>query len=203
MLGLAAAGLQFPAALQGLPGIAASPFDLTLPLLALVLGLAAARLAVPPHQIGPQGAARGAHAGRGAAAACVSFNFNTIVTTGGGARLTDDAALGASARHLATQARENAPHDEHRSRGYNDAPPNVLASIGLANHETVLPHTLFGAMVVGLPVVAAETCRPSADHASEKDTARLTALRRRPGRAREAPPHAARRRSDRRHSWPR
>jgi dTDP-4-amino-4,6-dideoxygalactose transaminase len=78
-------------------------------------------------------AAHGAHAGRGAAAACVSFNGNKIVTTGGGgALLTDDAALAASARHLATQARENAPHYEHRSWGYNYALSNVLAGIGLA-----------------------------------------------------------------------
>jgi dTDP-4-amino-4,6-dideoxygalactose transaminase len=78
-------------------------------------------------------AAHGAHAGAGAAAACVSFNGNKIVTTGGGgALLTDDAALAAAARHLATQAREDAPHYEHRTWGYNYALSNVLAGIGLA-----------------------------------------------------------------------
>jgi O-antigen ligase len=57
LLGLAAAGLQFAAALKGLPGIAALPFDLTPPLLALVLGLATARLALHRHSIGPEAAA--------------------------------------------------------------------------------------------------------------------------------------------------
>lgn len=76
--------------------------------------------------------AHGAHAGAGAAAACVSFNGNKIVTTGGGgALLTDNAALAAAARHLATQAREDAPHYEHRTWGYNYALSNVLAGIGL------------------------------------------------------------------------
>jgi pyridoxal phosphate-dependent aminotransferase EpsN len=78
-------------------------------------------------------AAHGAHAGAGAVAACVSFNGNKIVTTGGGgALLTDDTALAVTARHLATQAREDAPHYEHRSWGYNYALSNVLAGIGLA-----------------------------------------------------------------------
>jgi O-antigen ligase len=57
LLGLAAAGLQFAAALKGLPGLAHLPFDLTPPLLALVLGLAAARLLLQPHRIGPEAAA--------------------------------------------------------------------------------------------------------------------------------------------------
>lgn len=57
LLGLAAAGLQFAAALKGLPGLAHVPFDLTPPLLALVLGLAAARLVLHPHRIGAEAAA--------------------------------------------------------------------------------------------------------------------------------------------------
>lgn len=57
LLGLAAAGLQFAAALKGLPGLAHLPFDLTPPLLFLVLGLTAARLALHPHRIGPEPAA--------------------------------------------------------------------------------------------------------------------------------------------------
>jgi O-antigen ligase len=56
LLGLAAAGLQFAAALKGLPGLAHLPFDLTPPLLALVLMLAAARLVAHPHRIGPEAA---------------------------------------------------------------------------------------------------------------------------------------------------
>lgn len=76
--------------------------------------------------------ARGRHAGRGAAIACVSFNGNKIVTTGGGgALLTDDDALASSARRLAAQAREPAPHYEHRTLGYTYTLSNVLAGIGL------------------------------------------------------------------------
>lgn len=72
------------------------------------------------------------HAGQGAAAACVSFNNNKIVTTdGGGALLTDDGRLAEAARHLATQARDPAPHYEHSTWGYNYALSNVLAGIGL------------------------------------------------------------------------
>ncbi|WP_439579448.1 DegT/DnrJ/EryC1/StrS family aminotransferase [Elioraea sp.] len=77
--------------------------------------------------------AHGAHAGTGAAACCVSFNGNKIVTTGGGgALLTDDTALATTARHLATQAREDEAHYEHRTWGYNYALSNVLAGIGVA-----------------------------------------------------------------------
>jgi O-antigen ligase len=54
VLGLAAASLQFAAALKGLPGLAHLPFDLTPPLLALGLGLAAWRLATHPHRIGAE-----------------------------------------------------------------------------------------------------------------------------------------------------
>jgi O-antigen ligase len=56
LLGLAAAGLQFAAALKGLPGLAHLPFDLTPPLLSVVVGLAAVRLAFHPHRIGPEAA---------------------------------------------------------------------------------------------------------------------------------------------------
>jgi len=56
LLGLAAAGLQFAAALKGLPGLAHLPFDLTPPLLVLAAGLAACRLALHPHRIGAEAA---------------------------------------------------------------------------------------------------------------------------------------------------
>lgn len=38
----------------------------------------------------------------------------------------------------------------------------VLFAPGPANHEAALPHKLFEAMALGLPVVVAETCRPAA-----------------------------------------
>ena len=64
---------------------------------------------------------------------CYSFNGNKIITTsGGGMLVTEDAALAAHARKLATQAREPAPHYEHSEIGYNYRLSNVLAGIGRA-----------------------------------------------------------------------
>lgn len=60
-----------------------------------------------------------------------SFNGNKIITTsGGGTLVSDDAALVAHARKLATQARDPAPHYEHSEIGYNYRLSNVLAGIG-------------------------------------------------------------------------
>jgi dTDP-4-amino-4,6-dideoxygalactose transaminase len=60
-----------------------------------------------------------------------SFNGNKIITTsGGGMLVSDDEALIAQARKLATQARDPAPHYEHSAIGYNYRLSNVLAAIG-------------------------------------------------------------------------
>ena len=60
-----------------------------------------------------------------------SFNGNKIITTsGGGMLVSDDAELIAHARKLATQAREPAPHYEHKEIGYNYRLSNILAAIG-------------------------------------------------------------------------
>lgn len=60
-----------------------------------------------------------------------SFNGNKIITTsGGGMLVSQDAALMAHARKLATQAREPAPHYEHVEIGFNYRMSNVLAGIG-------------------------------------------------------------------------
>jgi dTDP-4-amino-4,6-dideoxygalactose transaminase len=60
-----------------------------------------------------------------------SFNGNKIITTsGGGMLVSDDAGRVARARKLATQARESAPHYEHREVGFNYRMSNVLAGIG-------------------------------------------------------------------------
>ncbi len=60
-----------------------------------------------------------------------SFNGNKIITTsGGGMLVTDDGALAAHARKLATQARDDAPHYEHSEVGFNYRMSNVLAGIG-------------------------------------------------------------------------
>ncbi len=60
-----------------------------------------------------------------------SFNGNKIITTsGGGMLVSDDEALMAHARKLATQAREPMPHYEHSEIGYNYRMSNILAAVG-------------------------------------------------------------------------
>lgn len=74
---------------------------------------------------------RGQPAGAFGDIAAVSFNGNKIMTSGGGGMLlTNDAAFAAQALHLATQAREDAPHYEHRMIGYNYRLSNLLAAVG-------------------------------------------------------------------------
>jgi dTDP-4-amino-4,6-dideoxygalactose transaminase len=69
-----------------------------------------------------------------------SFNGNKIITTsGGGMLVTEDAEVAALVRHLATQAREPAPHYEHERLGFNYRLSNLLAAVGrgqLANLDT-------------------------------------------------------------------
>ncbi len=62
-----------------------------------------------------------------------SFNGNKIITTsGGGMLVSDDSAVVAKARFLATQARDPAPYYQHSEIGYNYRLSNVLAGIGRA-----------------------------------------------------------------------
>jgi dTDP-4-amino-4,6-dideoxygalactose transaminase len=66
-------------------------------------------------------------------AAILSFNGNKVMTTSsGGMLLTDDEAMADHVRFLSTQAREPAPHYEHKEVGYNYRMSNVLAALGLA-----------------------------------------------------------------------
>lgn len=82
---------------------------------------------------------KGKSAGTFGKLAVFSFNGNKIITTsGGGMLVSDDAALIAHARKLATQAREPAPHYEHTEIGYNYRMSNVLAGIGRGQLQ-VLP----------------------------------------------------------------
>jgi pyridoxal phosphate-dependent aminotransferase EpsN len=74
---------------------------------------------------------RGRPLGTRGFAGIYSFNGNKIITTsGGGMLVTNDAAMAAQARFLATQARDPAPHYEHSSLGFNYRLSNVLAAIG-------------------------------------------------------------------------
>lgn len=60
-----------------------------------------------------------------------SFNGNKIITTGGGGMLVSTRAdLITRARHLATQARDPAPHYEHSLIGFNYRLSNLLAAVG-------------------------------------------------------------------------
>jgi pyridoxal phosphate-dependent aminotransferase EpsN len=68
----------------------------------------------------------------------LSFNGNKIITTsGGGMLVSDDAALVARARFLATQAREPAAHYEHRELGFNYRMSNLLAAVGRGQLRTL------------------------------------------------------------------
>lgn len=92
--------------------------------------------------------------------AILSFNGNKIMTTsGGGALLTDDAAVADRVRYLATQARQPVAHYEHTEIGYNYRLSNLLAALGRAQLER-LPAMLerrreiraaYAEMVEGVP----------------------------------------------------
>ena len=74
---------------------------------------------------------RGRAAGTFGAVGVLSFNGNKIITTsGGGMLITDDAGIAEHVRHLATQAREPAPHYEHVEVGHNYRMSNLLAAVG-------------------------------------------------------------------------
>jgi dTDP-4-amino-4,6-dideoxygalactose transaminase len=61
----------------------------------------------------------------------LSFNGNKVMTTGGGGMLVSDRRdLVEHTRHLATQARDPAPHYEHSAVGFNYRLSNLLAAVG-------------------------------------------------------------------------
>ena len=74
---------------------------------------------------------KGKPAGSFGVMAAFSFNGNKIITTsGGGMFVSSDRSLVDRARHLATQARDPAPHYQHSGIGYNYKMSNLLAAIG-------------------------------------------------------------------------
>ena len=67
-----------------------------------------------------------------------SFNGNKIITTsGGGALVSKNIVYKNKAVFLATQARDNAPHYQHSSVGYNYRMSNILAGIGRGQMEVL------------------------------------------------------------------
>ncbi|MCB9236155.1 MAG: aminotransferase class I/II-fold pyridoxal phosphate-dependent enzyme [Bacteroidia bacterium] len=78
----------------------------------------------------------GRHAGTFGLLGALSFNGNKIMTTGGGgAVLTQNAALAAKVRHLATQARIHPDEYLHDAIGYNYRMTSLAAALGLAQLE--------------------------------------------------------------------
>ena len=76
---------------------------------------------------------RAAPAGSFGDLAALSFNGNKIITTsGGGALVGNDRDQIRRVRHLATQARDPAPHYQHSEIGYNYRLSNLLAALGRA-----------------------------------------------------------------------
>jgi dTDP-4-amino-4,6-dideoxygalactose transaminase len=73
----------------------------------------------------------GRRAGAFGACGVLSFNGNKIMTTGGGGMLVSNRReLIERAQHLATQARDPAPHYEHSEVGFNYRLSNLLAAVG-------------------------------------------------------------------------
>jgi len=80
----------------------------------------------------------GRSAGAFGRCAAFSFNGNKIITTSGGGMLVSHSrTLVDRARHLATQARDPAPHYEHSSVGFNYRMSNLLAAVGRAQLQTL------------------------------------------------------------------
>lgn len=81
---------------------------------------------------------KGLKCGAFGAIGILSFNGNKIITTsGGGALVTNDLEMKKRAVFLATQARDDAPHYQHSSIGYNYRMSNVLAGIGRGQMEVL------------------------------------------------------------------
>ena len=81
---------------------------------------------------------KGRPAGSFGAVNAFSFNGNKIITTSGGGMLVSHRRdVVERARHLATQAREPAPHYQHKDVGYNYRLSNLLAAVGRAQLQSL------------------------------------------------------------------
>jgi perosamine synthetase len=79
---------------------------------------------------------KGRPIGGGADVACLSFNGNKIVTSGGGGMLaTNHAGWADRARYLSTQAKDDPVEYIHGSVGYNYRLTNIQAALGVAQLE--------------------------------------------------------------------
>jgi perosamine synthetase len=79
---------------------------------------------------------RGTPVGRLGEIACLSFNGNKLITTGGGGMiLTDVEELAVRARYLTTQAKDDPIEYIHNTIGYNYRLTNIQAALGVAQME--------------------------------------------------------------------
>ena len=70
--------------------------------------------------------------------ACLSFNGNKIITTGGGGMIvTNDEVLAGKIRHLSTQAKNDPIEYDHNEIGYNYRLTNIQAAMGVAQMESL------------------------------------------------------------------
>jgi perosamine synthetase len=83
---------------------------------------------------------KGAPLGQHASLACLSFNGNKIMTTGGGGMIvTSDPQFAAKSRYLSTQAKDDPLEYIHHEIGFNYRMTNIQAALGCAQLEQ-LPH---------------------------------------------------------------
>ena len=84
---------------------------------------------------------KGAMVGTLGDVACLSFNGNKLITTGGGGMIvTSDDAMAKRARYLTTQAKDDATEFIHGAVGYNYRLTNVAAAMGCAQMERIDEH---------------------------------------------------------------
>ncbi len=70
--------------------------------------------------------------------ACLSFNGNKIITSGGGGMVvTNDECLAERVKHLSTQAKNDSIEYDHNEIGYNYRLTNIQAAIGVAQMESL------------------------------------------------------------------
>jgi len=68
--------------------------------------------------------------------ACLSFNGNKIITSGGGGMVvTNDGCLAEKVKHLSTQAKTDSIEYDHDEIGYNYRLTNIQAAMGVAQME--------------------------------------------------------------------
>jgi len=70
--------------------------------------------------------------------ACLSFNGNKIITTGGGGMVvTNDSGLAERVKHLSTQAKNDPLEYDHDEIAYNYRLTNIQAAMGVAQMESL------------------------------------------------------------------